>query len=203
MGEAMQSAEAALTLFKSTGDAEGLSATNTLMSELYLSRGMGSKAPDRKKALNVLKELNKAVVNKDVEAFNKARNKAEQYSKFFDEADIADAVSPAMEQDSAGTAEFLREQGWTVEEGSGEKKAQQMRHFDHQPYYAYFRTVGGMGFGPQFRSTHPYRVGTPGVDACAMAATCLPETEDWEMKMGFRPGIIDSGLQSGAVLGFP
>lgn len=201
--EAMKSAEEAIGMFKG-GSADGMAATNSLLSELYLSIGKGSKAPDRKKLLLVLRDLNKAVENKDVEAFNKARNKAETFSKFLEEYDTMDALAPAFDKDPQGTAEFLREQGWTVEEGgSGEKKAQQMRHFDHQSYYAYFRTVGGMGFGPQFRSTHPYRVGTPGVDAVAMSATCLPETEDWEMKMGFRPGIIDSGLQCGAVLGFP
>lgn len=203
--EAMKSAEEAMALFKEVGDAEGILAVNTLLSEVYLSIGKGNKAPDRKKLLAVLRDLNKAVENRDVEGFNRAKNKAETMSRFLEEYDTMDALAPAFDKDAQGTAEFLREQGWEVDEsgGDGEKKAQFMKHFDHQSLYAYFRTVGGMGFGPQFRSTHPFRVGTPGVDATALSASCLPETEDWEMKMGFRPGVIDSGLQVLAVNGFP
>merc|ERR1712187_266893 len=54
------------------------------------------------------------------------------------------------------------------------------------------------GFGPQFRSVNPHRVGRHS----AVSASALPETEAWQMELGFRPGYMDSGLQVNSVFGF-
>lgn len=198
--ESMRSAEEAMSAFKNLGSIEGIEWVNHTLSEIYVSIGQVQKAPDRKKALQYLKDMNKAVENRDLEAFKAARRKAESMDKLLLEYDMMDALAPAFDMDQEGATEFLKEQGYTFEkEKTGE---QHMKHYDHQTLYAYFRVSGGMGFGPQFRSTHPFRVGTPGVDSIALSSSQLPETEDWEMKMGFRPGLLDSGLQVGACQGF-
>merc|ERR1712032_218946 len=206
--EAMKMAQSALDIFNAAGNKAGESEVNDVLTGIYIAQGNPGKAPNKGKAKNTLKELCKAVTDKDKAAFTKAYDKVAKYEAIISNEEFWSALQPAFVKDQEGTEEFMKDQGYKMSSGEVARTGDanslgRGRSFDHILFYANSRTGGGMGFGPQFRSVHPFRYGTPGVDGSACCAAHLPETEDWELKLGFRPGILDSALQQLGVLGMP
>jgi len=203
--EAMKMAKDAMAIYQSLDDESGKVKANDVLSDTYAAMGQPEKAPNRSKAFNLVKQLMRTVQQKDVEEYKKYDRKLMKYYGLMTPEEFWGAMRPAFDRDQAGAMEFLTEQGYdfnakATKESEGPCK---LRHYDHTLFYTYTRAFGGMGFGPQFRSVHSFRYGTPGEDAVALAAVHLPETEDWELKMSWRPGYLDAGLQALTVNGFP
>merc|ERR1712187_319530 len=83
--------------------------------------------------------------------------------------------------------------------GDGGEFKTRAKFFDHK--FFYLNTIfGGMGFGPQFRSVNPSAVTVPNGRNFAITTSQLPETEAWEMNLGWRPGYMDSGIQNSGTM---
>jgi len=203
--EALKMAKDAMQIYSVLGSDSGKEKVNEVLSQIYFGLGEVEKAPNRGKAFQALRDLMRAVLDKDVEAYKKADTKLGKYMFLITEEEFWGGLMPAFSRDREGSIEFMTAQGYNFEEGKKKEEettpgaekfsCKDGRHFDHTLFYFQTRVFGGMGFGPQFRSVNPYRYGTPGVNGTAISATQLDETEDWELKLHWRPGVLDSGLQ--------
>jgi len=122
-----------------------------------------------------------------------------KYGTVLSDQDLADSLQPLFAKDPEAMDFLEKELGWDFgERKTGGGAGVQVKFYPVKAFY--LNTVmGGMGFGPQFRSVNPHRVGRHSV----VSATQLPETEAWQMDLGFRPGYWDSGLQNLGTMGFP
>jgi tetratricopeptide (TPR) repeat protein len=198
-------AEKSLKIFKGIGAAGAEEMVLETLSSLLVESGYPEKAPKRKDAIRTLKDMVKAIEKRDADALKTAEDKVAKVSSLLVDQDYADILHPMLHADS-GAVSFLEEQGWVFKkENAG---ATYIRTFPHRAFYLHM-IMTGMGFGPQFRAVNPARVqmaggktGQAGVPLAISVSQCA-ETEAWQMEMGYRPGILDSGLQVQGVLNFP
>jgi len=201
LSEGTKYAEQSLATFREAGSKWGEEQAIQTLSTLMVERGFPEKAPMRSQVQKALKDLQKAVQQKQADDVKAAETKLNSMASILQEGEVAGVLVPLLQKDPS-LVEFLEEQGWEFKkEGSGEKM--KVKAYPHHGFYLNM-IMTGMNFGPQFRSVHPYRVSDPGKEDChALSVSVLPETEAWQMEMGFRPGVMDSGLQCGAAMGFP
>jgi tetratricopeptide (TPR) repeat protein len=203
--EATKSAELSLKIFKGLGSKWGEDQALQTLSLILVERGIPEKAPKRPEALKILKEMVKAIEVKNADQLKNAQDQLEgNYAGLMVEKDYEDILHPALARDPEAIA-FLEGLGWEFKkETSGGKTTIKM--YPHRAFYLHM-LMGGMGFGPQFRPVNPYRVNSANIggsmNAIALSIAQLPETEAWQMELGFRPGILDSGLQCQGTLAFP
>uniref|UniRef100_A0A6T9T1T5 Uncharacterized protein n=1 Tax=Alexandrium catenella TaxID=2925 RepID=A0A6T9T1T5_ALECA len=199
MTEATACAEKALRCFKEANSRWGEEQATTTLSALLVQRGQPEKAPRRGEVQRALKDLAKAIEAHKAEDVRAAEEKLNSMNELVGEGEIQGILTPILLRDPTAV-EFLEELGWKfAKEGA---KPSQIRMFPHKGFYLHM-IMTGMNFGPQFRVVNPYRVGTPGVDCTCITVSQLPETEAWQMEMGYRPGMLDSGLQCQAQQAFP
>lgn len=198
--DAVKAAESSLRIFKDLENKWGEDQVTQTLSLLFVAQGQAEKAPKRPEALKVLKDMVRAIELRSADDLKKAEELLTgKYEGLVTDKDYMDILHPAIQRDPE-SVEFLEGQGWAFKKEAG--GAQHVKTYPHRAFYLHM-IMTGMGFGPQFRVVNPYRVGTPGKDAIALSVSQLPETEAWQMEMGYRPGILDSGLQCQGVLGFP
>jgi len=202
MSEAQHHSEVAVKIFKKLGDKEGEDQALNTLSKVLVDRGFSEKAPKRKDAGKALRDLAKAVETKNKNAFIKAEVEVDKMSSLLEDGDIEEILHPILQKDPANI-EFLEEQGWTVPRA--QEDPTRIKQYPHKAFY--LNTImGGMGFGPQFRVVNPHRVdneNNPFGSKIAISVSQLAETEAWQMELGYRPGLLDSGLQQLGTLGFP
>lgn len=196
MIDATETAERALQLAQKTGTASQEAEASKALSRILGERGLYDKAPQRPDALQTLEALVAAVKARDGVAAKEAEQKINSYGALVTDKDIADHIVPLISRDPEATT-FLREElGWDLEKPYTQKQnGMEVRHLD---FYLAHRLTG-MGFGPQFKVCNmPVRV--TGSYPVTVSVNQLPETEAWQMEMMYRPGFLDSGLQSGFVM---
>merc|ERR1712050_504765 len=146
--------------------------------------------------------LQKAIEMRKVDDIKTVEDKLNALGNLVSDADIQGILSPILLKDSSAL-EFLEEQGWQFKkEATAGGGATKIKHYPHKGFYLHM-IMTGMNFGPQFRVVNPYRIGSVGNDPTCISVSQLQETEAWQMEMGFRPGMLDSGLQCQASLAFP
>mmetsp|Transcript_104480 Transcript_104480/g.248607 ORF Transcript_104480/g.248607 Transcript_104480/m.248607 type:complete len:307 (+) Transcript_104480:47-967(+) len=196
MIDATETAERALQLAQKTGTASQEAEASKALSRILGERGLYDKAPQRPDALQTLEALVAAVKARDGVAAKEAEQKINSFGALVTDKDIADHIVPLISRDPEATT-FLREElGWDLEKPYTQKQnGMEVRHLD---FYLAHRLTG-MGFGPQFKVCNmPVRV--TGSYPVTVSVNQLPETEAWQMEMMYRPGFLDSGLQSGFVM---
>jgi len=200
MPEATAASEKALRCFKEAGSKWGEDQATTTLSSLLVARGQPEKAPKRQEVQRGLKELAKAIEGKKAEDVKAAEEKLNAMQDLVGDGEIQGILTPILLRDPT-CVEFLEELGWKFQKEDA--KPSKIRMFPHKGFYLHM-IMTGMNFGPQFRSVNPYRLNNPGDDsATSISASQLPETEAWQMDMGYRPGLLDSCLQCGATMAFP
>eukprot|EP00420_Gonyaulax_spinifera_P034029 CAMPEP_0197879674 /NCGR_PEP_ID=MMETSP1439-20131203/7696_1 /TAXON_ID=66791 /ORGANISM="Gonyaulax spinifera, Strain CCMP409" /LENGTH=546 /DNA_ID=CAMNT_0043499197 /DNA_START=44 /DNA_END=1684 /DNA_ORIENTATION=+ len=201
MAEGTRFAEQSLAAFRAAsckwGEEQALQTLSTLMVE----RGFPEKAPLRSQVQKALKDLQKAVQQKQADDVKAAEAKLNSMASMLADGEVAGVLVPLLQRDPS-LVTFLEEQGWEFKKESSTDKTK-IKTYPHNAFYLQM-IMTGMNFGPQFRGVHPFRVGDPGDDhLTCLSVSVVPETEAWQMEMGFRPGIMDSGLQCQAMLAFP
>jgi len=199
MAEASRCAEKALKFYRTAGSKWGEEQALQTMSALLVDRGQPEKAPKRGEAQKALKELQKAIEMRKPEDMRAAEEKINAMGGMVKDADIQGILMPVLTRDPAAL-DFLEEQGWQFQKEKTDPM--KIKSYPHKGFYLHM-IMTGMNFGPQFRVVNPYRVGQPGKDCTCISVSQLPETEAWQMEMGYRPGILDSGLQCQGSQAFP
>mmetsp|Transcript_52057 Transcript_52057/g.155406 ORF Transcript_52057/g.155406 Transcript_52057/m.155406 type:complete len:551 (-) Transcript_52057:128-1780(-) len=202
MADATKAAERALKFFRSAGSKWGEEQALQTISSLLVDRGQPEKAPKRGEAQKALKELQKAIEMRKADDVKAVEEKINKMGNLVSDSDIQGILSPILLKD-ATALEFLEEQGWQFKkEATAGGGATKIKQFPQKGFYLHM-IMTGMNFGPQFRVVNPYRVGNPGVGSTCISVSQLAETEAWQMEMGYRPGLLDSGLQCQASGAFP
>jgi len=207
--KALDAARQSADAFRAAKCGWGEEKANGTMSSLMAQSGRLEKAPNRQEALKALKEFTRAVEQKNVETAQAAEKKLTSMRDLVTDAEIIEHLQPIVFKD-ATTSEFLQsELGWSMNEGSSEAvstgdklNGSYIKQYSHHAFYL-STAMSGMGFGPQFRSVHPYRFGRTADEIMPVVVAQLPETEAWQMELGYRPGYMDANLQVNGVLGFP
>jgi len=203
LADATKSAEKSLKFFRAAGSKWGEEQALQTISSLLVQRGQPEKAPKRGEAQKALKELQKAIEMRKADDVKACEEKLNAMGNLVPDSDIQGILTPILTKDPSAL-EFLEEQGWQFKKdiGGGGGSATKIKQYPHKGFYLHM-IMTGMNFGPQFRVVNPYRVGTPGQDCTCVTVSQLPETEAWQMEMGYRPGLLDSGLQCQAMQAFP
>lgn len=199
MEEATAAAEKSLKFFRLAGSKWGEEMALQTISGLMVLKGRPEKAPKRGEANKALKELQKAIEMRKPEDIAAAEKKINALGTLVGDDDIQGILVPVLQKDPSAL-DFLEEQGWNFKKEKGDSI--KIKQYPHKGFYLHM-VMTGMNFGPQFRVVNPYRVGSMGNDPTALSVSQLQETEAWQMEMGFRPGMLDSGLQCQAQLAFP
>jgi len=201
LGEGARFAEQSLAAFKAAGSKWGQEQALQTLSTLMVERGFPEKAPLRSQVQKALKDLQKAVQQKQADDVKAAEAKLNSMASILAEGEVAGVLVPMLQKDPS-LVTFLEEQGWEFKK-EGSTDGTKIKTYPHAGFYLQM-IMTGMNFGPQFRGVHPYRVGDPGKENnFCLSVSVLPETEAWQMEMGFRPGVMDSGLQCQAMNVFP
>merc|ERR1712039_556827 len=159
--------------------------------------GQPEKAPTRQDALKCLSQLTKATEMRKTDEVKGLEDQLNKYGTVLSDQDLADSLQPLFAKDPESMEFLEKELGWDFGQSKG-GPGEQIKFYPQKAFY--LNTImGGMGFGPQFRSVTPHRVGRQS----AIPASQLPETEAWQMELGFRPGMWDSGLQVLSTVSFP
>lgn len=200
MPEASEAARESLAAFKVAKCSWGEEKAKATISSLCAKRGHFEKAPNRPNAIKALKELVQAVENKDVQALKSAEERLNEVRDLIRDRELVDRLAPVLRKDPSYMT-FLRENGWNFGD-TGCFDGTYFRQYPHEAFY--LNTIlGGMNFGPQFRSVYPYRKGRRPEEYVAVEVAQLPETEAWQMELGFRGGIIDSCIQNMGIIHYP
>jgi len=198
--EATEVARQSLAAFKAAKCKWGEEKALATISSLLAERGQVDKAPNRHEAIRALKDLAKALEGKNEEEVKSAEQRLNKMRDLVTDHEIVENLSPILQKDPEALG-LLKKLGWNFGDAEG-LDGSYFKQFSHQGFYLH-TTITGMGFGPQFRSVHPWRHGKEQKDFMAVAIAQLPETEAWQMDLGFRPGILDATLQSCSVMAFP
>eukprot|EP00405_Crypthecodinium_cohnii_P023734 CAMPEP_0206488746 /NCGR_PEP_ID=MMETSP0324_2-20121206/42648_1 /ASSEMBLY_ACC=CAM_ASM_000836 /TAXON_ID=2866 /ORGANISM="Crypthecodinium cohnii, Strain Seligo" /LENGTH=411 /DNA_ID=CAMNT_0053967933 /DNA_START=25 /DNA_END=1260 /DNA_ORIENTATION=- len=199
---ATEAARQALAAYSAAGDADGEKKAKAIISSTLARRGQIDKAPNRKEAKQALRSLASAVEQRNVVAAKEAEEQLNTMRDLVTDREIVEALQPLLQKDESAV-KFLKELGWDFGDGDhGVDSALRGKEIPHLAFYL-GQLWSGMNFGPQFRSVHPWRKGQVNKDREAIAVVQLPETEAWQMELGFRPGEIDAPIQSLLVHGFP
>lgn len=210
MKEAEVTVKEAQACFQAAGDRLGQEQALWTLSLLMAVQGNLEKAPGRKEVKQALRKFSRAIQDRKADEFKEAEDTLEKCKELLIEGELHEYLRPLVEGDE-GSKGWLKEQGWDLDgppEGVPQWTGTKIQAYPHKAFY--LNTImTGMGFGPQFRSVHPFRKGDPlkepngALDCCCLSVSQLQETEDWQQQLQYRGGIMDSGLQVGGVLGFP
>jgi len=198
--DALRLAKEAEKLFLSLGLADDAEAAKKLQTTVLVKKGQHNKAPHRSDALFALKSFIRAAELRDIEKIKTLENDLDKYSSAIKDTEMSSNLESLFERDPQALT-FLEDQGWDL---ASFKKSSKVYQYPHKGFYL-ATIAGGMNFGPQFRGVHPYRKGTPAAeyDARVLSVCQLAETEAWQGQILYRHGIMDAGIQSGGVFGYP
>jgi tetratricopeptide (TPR) repeat protein len=196
--EATKLAEAASKSFRQAKSKGGQDKALALISAIFVERGQPEKAPTRSEALKCLASLSKATEMRKVDEAKDLEQQLNNFGSVLSDQDLAETLQPLFAKDPEAMEFLQKELGWDFGAGTKGGPGEQIHFYPQKAFYL-STIMGGMGFGPQFRAVNPHRVGR----LSAISATQLPETEAWQMELGFRPGVWDSGLQVLAATSFP
>mmetsp|Transcript_2915 Transcript_2915/g.3236 ORF Transcript_2915/g.3236 Transcript_2915/m.3236 type:complete len:508 (-) Transcript_2915:111-1634(-) len=146
----------------------------------------------RSQAKLALKNFIHAVESRDISEVSKYEAEMSVFSGTIGEEEMENALNNLFLKDPEAL-KFMEELGWDC---SQYKDVQKFFVWDHNIFYIN-TTLGGMGFGPQFRSVHPVRKGAANDrDVRCMSATQIPYPhEAWHNNLLMKHGILDSGMQ--------
>jgi len=203
--KALDAARQSSAAFRAGKIAWGEEKARASVSTLLVEAGRLEKAPNRQEALKALKQLAQAVGQRNVADAQAAEAKLNSMRDCVTDNEIIENLQPLVAKDPS-TTKFLNEElGWDTNERSVVQAGEQLdgsyiKQYSHHAFYLN-NVVFGMGFGPQFRSCHPFRHGR-NQDYTGVSVAVLPETEAWQQELGFRPGVMDSALQTCAIFGY-
>lgn len=188
---ALQSAERALTLSKSLQGSNLTSEARKVVSRFYVQNGKMLEAPNRRAAMETLRDLTEAVRKRDAQSFQKTMAALEELSGY-DEGDVRSALIVEDDPDQSGLARFLKQQG-QGQKAVSSSGSMLMTAMSHAILYLSFR-LGGLGYGPRFRRCHAYGVvGQDEESALAVAyLRHLSSQEEWQKNMETQPPMLDS-----------
>lgn len=205
--QALDAARQSAAAFSSVNCKWGEDKALATLSSLMAQSGRLEKAPNRQEALKSLKELTRAVGQRNVGEANAAELRLNSMRDLVTDTEIIEHLHPLVAKDPETTDFLQKELGWSMNDevassgdGSAALNGTCIKQYSHKAFY--LQTIlNGMNFGPQFRSVHPYRRGrNPGYDNYGISVSVLPETEAWQMELCFRPGIMDANLQSSSTV---
>jgi len=197
--EATKTAEQAEKAFRSAKSKTGKEKALRMISGLFVERGQPEKAPTRTDALKCLSSLSKATEMRKVEDCKELETELNSYGEVLGDSDLAEVLQPLFAKDPEAIEFLEKELGWDFgAKPGGGGKGNSVRFYPQKSFYL-MNVMGGMNFGPQFRVVNPHRVDKE----FAVSVSQLPETEAWQMELGFRPGYMDSILQVQGAFGFP
>merc|ERR1712232_1348021 len=169
-----------------------------IQTTIYVARGEIEKAPNRSDALLTLKHFISAVEERDEDKVKLYEAELDGAAGAISDAELNFALETLFSKDQSAVA-FLESRGWEL---SSYKKPTQMFQYPNKGFYL-TSIAGGMNFGPQFRSNHPWKIGlSTGVGKerpRTLSVLQLPDTEAWQGRLCYRHGIIDGGIQSQGV----
>jgi len=197
--EATKCAEQAEKSFRSAKSKSGKEKALRMISALFVERGQPEKAPTRTDALKCLSNLSKATEMRKAEEAKELEAELNSYGEVLADSDLAEVLQPLFAKDPEAIEFLEKELGWDFGAKAGSGGAGPKVTFYPQKSFYLMNVMGGMNFGPQFRVVNPHRVNRE----FAVSVSQLPETEAWQMELGFRPGYMDSILQVQGAFGFP
>lgn len=184
---ALKVAQQALTLSKRT--AESAASARRAVSRLLVQSGQAPEAPNRRAAMEALRDLTEAVRKRDATSFQSTMKALENLSGY-EESDVKAALIVEDDADQSGLTRFLKQQGQLVSTTGGSTL---MTALSHALLYLSFR-LGGLGYGPRFRRCYAY--GVQGQDEDEMHAVAylrhLSSQEEWQKNMEIQPPMLDS-----------
>jgi len=207
LDETLVKAQEALMASWKLGDQLGERKANAILSEVYSLRGVPHLAPNRPQAMKLVKEMAKAVEQRDADAYQKASVQLARLAVSNppilkkEKREILDEV---LRRDQAAS-EFIRANSASVSK-SDAALGETFKTVEKTVLYYGFR-AGGIAYGPRFRGIDMGLGRTTagkGVEdeAHAYAVYRLQdEADDWEKSYRAHPSILDSALQSGSVIG--
>jgi len=186
-----------------------------LLTDIQSSRNNMASSAKRQEGLTLVRELASAAERKNIQDWRKAIKKLESSQAIIQE-DLDEALVPIFKKDADGAKAFLAEyadevgaapgycdQYLATMDGAGMGTPMKMRGMDKTMHYYYHR-LGGMGFGPRFRTVDlNFKVCNQDIPGyVATAQLQLDGADAWEEKLGSNyPGFIDGGLHSGMIMG--
>jgi len=196
--EATKLAEQAEKAFRSAKSKAGKEKALRMISSIFVERGQPEKAPTRTDALKCLSSLSKATEMRKVEECKELEAELNSYGEVLGDSDLAEVLQPLFQKDPEAMEFLEKELGWDFGSKPGGGAGNTVKFYPQKSFYL-MNVMGGMNFGPQFRVVNPHRVDR----SFAVSVSQLPETEAWQMELGFRPGYMDSILQVQGAFGFP
>ncbi|CAK0846879.1 unnamed protein product [Prorocentrum cordatum] len=197
LAEATSSGELALKMFRTIGHRRGEEEAMSILSGLLVTRGLPEQAPRRAEALELARELARAVEARDAGRVEALEDALADLGGLVTGEDIRTALAPVLLGDPAA-AGFLQGLGWDMRWATGGHAT--LACCTPREFYAGAQAAG-MSYGPQFRTVHPARLGSHREgSAVALAVLQLPADDRWQARMGFRPGILDGALQCQGML---
>lgn len=187
-GSALETAEEALQASREAGSSDGQEQARRAISELQVAQGRPEMAPNRAEARVALDDMASAVDGKDSSAFKAAMERLNEVSGFTEE-DIQASLAPAIARDRPGVIKFLKQHGEALESGP----ELLIKEVSKKLLYLNFR-VGGLNYGPRFRTCYTNRVDISGGVASACCLKTLSSQEVWGKDLEYHPGILD-GMQ--------
>jgi len=204
-GEATKLAEQALKFFRQSGSKLDQEKALQTLSGIFVERGHPEKAPQRAEALKALNSFAKAVELRKGDEVKAIEGQLNRFGNVLQNDDISNVLQPLYAKDAEAQKYIEETLDWESEEkvGATSEGTVLIKGYPHKAFY--LQTVfGGMGFGPQFRSVHPYKKFENKSLAVSSHSVCqLPETEAWQMELGWRPGYLDAPIQNLATVGYP
>lgn len=187
--DALKNEQEALELFKTVGDNASQETAKEALSLVHNKLGQVDLAPNRSKGLAALSELTRAIEAKDPTRFQEAMSRCKRMSSVSD-ADIEEKLAEALESDYLPTAKLFKDcldMDGLLPEAKGIV-------VDKKYHYYFFRTNGGLHYGPAFQCVQGATVNF-GQDEI-MAPVVIPETQEtWEFEVAYNAGLLDGFIQ--------
>ena len=193
---ALESAEKALMVAKSSKAGGLITEARRLVSRLQTKCGRAEQAPNRRDAMEALRELTEAARRRDADGFASVMARLEDLSGYTDD-DVKSALILEDDEDQPGLLQFLKKHqtapGTLKPASRGGRGSVVMTGMSHALLYLSFR-MGGLGYGPRFRRCNGYRVEGEGEEALHAVAylRLLSSQEEWGRRMETQPPILDS-----------
>jgi len=185
---ALKVAQQALTLSKRTAESGSAADARRVVSRLLVQSGQAPEAPNRRAAMEALRDLTEAVRKRDATSFQSTMKTLENLSGY-EESDVKAALIVEDDVDQSGLTRFLKQQGQLVSTTGGSTL---MTALSHALLYLSFR-LGGLGYGPRFRRCYAYGVGQEEDEMHAVAyLRHLSSQEEWQKNMEIQPPMLDS-----------
>eukprot|EP00930_Biecheleria_cincta_P089515 TRINITY_DN78843_c0_g1_i1.p1 TRINITY_DN78843_c0_g1~~TRINITY_DN78843_c0_g1_i1.p1 ORF type:complete len:585 (+),score=152.23 TRINITY_DN78843_c0_g1_i1:58-1755(+) len=204
---ATNTAQAALAIAQKKGLPFEEKILKKTLTDLYFAQGKIEKAPLRRDALLLLKDLAAELERKDGDKFDDANKNLDQYWSALTQSDVDSAMQKVIAKDATGAMEFLKEHGANVAtpgestsrevatEGLGLKHSLVTGPLDY--LYFSFR-ASGIAYGPRYRCVVMPAASRAEAGKVAGAIQLQDISDDWERELGYNPSILDCSLQSGA-----